>query len=86
MAGASRLEQIGAGIVGDQLAAAPTQPAVGSGQATAQPAQKDASVDGGAGPRHPMGSLVSVGCRQEQGDRRAGCRVVAAAYAKPDRP
>jgi phage shock protein A len=43
MAGASRLEQIRASMAGDQLAAAPTPPAVGSG-AAAQPAQKDANV------------------------------------------
>lgn len=44
MAGASRLEQIRASMAGDQLAAAPTPPAVGSGTPAGQPAQKDASV------------------------------------------
>jgi phage shock protein A len=45
MAGASRLEQIRASMAGDQLAAAPTPPAVGSGTTgSAQPGQKDASV------------------------------------------
>jgi phage shock protein A len=42
MAGASRLDQIRASMAGDQLAAAPTAPAVEGGASTA--AQKDASV------------------------------------------
>ena len=42
MAGASRLEQIRASMAGDQLAAAPTPPAVGA--APAGQVQKEASV------------------------------------------
>jgi hypothetical protein len=44
MAGASRLEQIRASMAGEQLAAAPAQPAVEAAPAATANAQKDASV------------------------------------------
>jgi phage shock protein A len=60
MAGASRLEQIRASMAGEQLAAAPAQPAVEAAPAAAS-GQKDASVSRLDEIRANMGRDKAVG-------------------------